>query len=76
MPNVLVRDVPEDVHAELVRRADAAGMSLQQHLAGELARLARSPQLGEVLARIERRRGGAVGFTRAVDDLSEERSRS
>jgi antitoxin FitA len=74
MPNVLVRDVPEKVHATLQRRAERQGQSLQQYLAGELTRLAERPALGELLDRIERRRRGAVGFAEAVEDLSAERS--
>jgi antitoxin FitA len=74
MPNVLVRDVPDEVHASLQRRADAAGQSLQQYLAGELARLALTPTMDEVLARIARRRGGSVGFEAAVNELDDERS--
>jgi plasmid stability protein len=73
MPNVLVRDVPDEVHANLQRRADAAGQSLQQYLAAELARLASTPTMDEVLARISRRRGGRVGFDVAVSDLESER---
>ncbi len=75
MPNVLVRDLPEDVHAELLRRAEQRGQSLQQYLAAELKRLAEKPTLQDVLARIERRHGGEVGLQQAVDDLAEERSR-
>jgi len=75
MPNVLVRDVPDEVHAALQRRAEQRGQSLQQYLAGELKRLADKPSLQEVLERIEGRRGGRVGFRQAVDDLSEERAR-
>ena len=73
MPNVLVRDVPDEVHANLQRRADAAGQSLQQYLAAELARLASTPTMDEVLARVSRRRGGRVGFDAAVNDLDSER---
>jgi hypothetical protein len=74
MLNVLVRNVPEDVHAALQLRAERQGQSLQQYLAGELTRLAERPTLDEVLDRIERRSGGTVGFGRAVEDLSGERS--
>jgi hypothetical protein len=74
MLNVLVRNVPEDVHAALQLRAERQGQSLQQYLAGELTRLAERPTLNEVLDRIERRSGGTVGFGRAVEDLSGERS--
>jgi antitoxin FitA len=73
MPNVLVRDLPDDVHADLQQRAAAAGQSLQQYLTSELTRLARTPSMAEALARIDRRRGGRVGLTEAVEDLDAER---
>jgi plasmid stability protein len=75
MPNVLVRDVPEDVHTALQRRAEQRGQSLQQYLAGELRRLAERPSVDEVLDRIERHSGGRVGLQQASDDLAEERQR-
>jgi plasmid stability protein len=73
MPNVLVRDLPEDVHAELQRRAEARGQSLQQYLASELTRITAKPPREEVLARIAGRRGGRVGLQQAVEDLAVER---
>jgi plasmid stability protein len=73
--NVLVRDLPDDVHAALQRRAERRGQSLQQYLAGELRRLAEQPTVDEVLEQIERRRGGAVGLAQAAEDLREERAR-
>ena len=73
MPNVLVRDLPDDVHASLQRRAESAGQSLQQYLATELTRLASMPTMDDVLARIARRSGGRVGLERAVADLDGER---
>jgi hypothetical protein len=73
MPNVLVRDLPENVHTNLQRRAEAEGKSLQQYLAGELTRLANTPTLHDVLDRIGRRRSGRVGFATAVHDLDDER---
>jgi plasmid stability protein len=75
MPNLLVRDVPDDVHAALQRRAERRGQSLQQYLAGELRRLAERPGVDEVLDRIGRRRGGRVGLRQAADDLAAERER-
>ncbi|HET9899147.1 MAG TPA: hypothetical protein VFQ44_29840 [Streptosporangiaceae bacterium] len=74
MPNVLVRDVSEEVHAALARRAELRGQSLQQYLAAELRRLAERPSMQEVLDRIGRHRGGRVGLGRAAQDLAEERS--
>jgi len=75
MPNVLIRDLSDDVHASLQRRAETAGQSLQQYLAKELTRLASTPTMNEVLARISRHKGGGVGFDRAVSDLDVERSK-
>ena len=69
MQNVLIRDLPDDVHASLQRRAAASGQSMQQYLAAELTRLALMPSMQEVLARIGRRGGGKVGLSTAVDDL-------
>lgn len=73
MPNVLVRDLPEEVHAQLQRRAENQGKSLQQYLIAELKRLAERPTVDEVLDRIERRSGGRVGLDQAVADLGEDR---
>ena len=74
--NVLVRDIPDDVHAALQRRAERRGQSLQQYLAGELRRLAERPSVEDVLDEVDRRRGGQVGFAQAVEDLAAERARS
>lgn len=75
MPNLLVRDLPADVHAELQRRAQRHGQSLQQYLTNELRRLVARPELDDVLDRIERRRGGRVGLAQAADDLAADRAR-
>ena len=74
MPNVLVRDIPDDVHAALQHRAESRGQSLQQYLAAELRRIAERPSVEEVLDRIGRRRGGRVGLTQAAEDISHERA--
>ncbi len=74
MPNVLVREIPDDVHAALQRRAQQRGQSLQQYLAAELKRLAEKPSLEDVLDRIKTHSGGAVGLAQAVEDLAAERS--
>jgi hypothetical protein len=74
MTNVLVRDLTEETHRELLRRAKERGQSLQQYLAAELTRLAVSPTLDDVLRRIGTRSGGRVGLDQAAADLAEERS--
>lgn len=75
MPNLLIRDLPDDVHASLQRRAAAAGQSLQQYLTAELVRIGSNPTLDDVLDRISQRQGGHIGFEAAVDDLNAERGR-
>lgn len=75
MPNVQVRDVPEDVHATLVRRAALAGQSLQQYLAAQLCQLVSTPTVDEVLDRIEQRSGGRMTGEEAVAALEAERDR-
>jgi plasmid stability protein len=51
-----VRHVPDDVHAELSRRAAAAGVSLSEYVLRELERVAARPPIEEVLARSASRR--------------------
>lgn len=74
VPNVLVRDLPEDVHRALAHRAEHRGQSLQQYLSSELTRLAERPTADELFERIAKRRGGKVGLGQAVADLDAERS--
>jgi plasmid stability protein len=59
-----IRDLPDNGHAELQRRAAARGQSLQQYLAAELTRLACTPPLDEMrteLAAARRWRRSAAG---------------
>lgn len=66
MPSIQVKDVPEEVHATLRRRAGAAGQSLQEYLLARLSDEARKPTLEEVLERVEHRTGGRVTLNEAV----------
>ncbi|CAM4013777.1 hypothetical protein JAAN108728_07255 [Janibacter anophelis] len=75
MKNVLVRDLPDDIHAALQRKAEQRHQSLQQYLTVELRRLAERRQLDDVLADLEQRHGGRVGLTDAVAGLASERER-
>ncbi len=74
MPSVQVKDVPEDVHAVLRRRAAAAGQSLQEYLLARLREDALTPTVGEVLERIEHRSGGNVGLKAAVRAVRADRA--
>lgn len=76
VPNILVRDLPDDVHRTLQDRAEHRGQSLQQYLSAELTRLAERLTPDELFARVARRRGGKVGLEQAVADLDAERSAS
>lgn len=75
MPNVQIRDVPDGVHNELVRRAELAGQSLQQYLAAQLAAIAATPTLDDVLGRIEARQKGRLSKADAVAAVGGERAR-
>ena len=75
VPNVQVRDVPNEVHEALLRRAEQAGQSLQQFLAAQLALIAATPTLDEMLDRLERRPKGQLSAEEAVAALDEERAR-
>lgn len=68
-----VRDVPDDVHAELRRRAAAAGMSLSEFALQELARLARRPTLADLLDRAAARAGNSMTFAEAREAVTASR---
>jgi len=74
MPNILVRDLPDDVHAALQRKAARQHQSLQQYLTAELRKLATRRQITDLLDDIETRHGGRVGFGQAASDLTDERA--
>ena len=60
--NVQIRNVDDETYELLRDRAAAAGLSLTQFLRRELARLASTPTMAEIIARADRRRaqGGGV----------------
>lgn len=73
MPSIQVKDVPEDVHATLRRRAALAGQSLQEYLLARLVEDAHTPTVDEVLERAGGRAGGRAGFTAAAKAVRAER---
>jgi len=66
MPSIQVKDVPDEVHATLRRRAAAAGMSLQEYLLDRLEADASTPTLDEVLDRAGGRAGGTAPIAAAA----------
>lgn len=75
MPNVLIRNIPDDVHAKLQERARRHGQSLQQYLDQELRHLATRPSVDELNERISGRQGGRVGLEQAAKDIADARAR-
>ena len=73
MPSIQIKDVPDDVHATLRRRAASAGQSLQEYLRQRLSEDARTPMLDEVLDRAGGRAGGQAGFNAAVEAVRADR---
>ncbi len=55
MPNVLIRELPEEVHERLKQKASAEGMSLQSFLVRLLEAEAERPIRGEWAGMVERR---------------------
>ncbi len=62
-----VRNVPDDLHAELRRRAAAAGMSLSDYVLRELQRAAERSPMAEVFAR-----SAALRIPLPMDEVVEE----
>lgn len=75
MPSVQIKDVPEQTHAVLRRRAAAAHQSLQEYLRVRLIEEASRPTLDEVLDRAGGRSGGSVPLTDAVKTIRSDRAR-
>lgn len=73
MPSIQIKNVPDEVHAVLRRRAAGAGQSLQEYLLAELTRATRTPTVAEVVERIGHRSGGRLSFRQAEKDVREDR---
>ena len=75
MPSVQIKDVPDEIHAVLRRRAAEAGQSLQEYLRMRLIDQAQRPTVSEVIDRAGGRAGGSVSFATAASLLAGERAR-
>jgi plasmid stability protein len=76
MATIQVKNVPDEVHAELRRRSAAAGQSLQEYLLARLTEQTSRPRLEDVLRRAGARAGGSVSFASAVEVLRSSRASS
>jgi antitoxin FitA len=74
MPSVQIKDVPEETHAVLRRRAAAAHQSLQEYLRSKLIDDAARPTVDEVLDRASGRSGGSVPLKTAARAVRDDRA--
>lgn len=74
--DVLIRDLPDEVHAELVRRAAASDMSLRAYLRELLSDHVAVPSMGEWLQRVRdlgpAHAGGPTGPDLVADARAED----
>ena len=75
MPNIRIKDVPEETHAVLRQRASAADQSLQEYLRSKLIADASQPTIDELLERAGSRAGGRLPMPDAVRALRVDRAR-
>ncbi|MGI8759351.1 MAG: FitA-like ribbon-helix-helix domain-containing protein [Acidimicrobiales bacterium] len=73
MPSIQVKDVPDDVHATLRRRAAAVGQSLQEYLLARLVDDAHTLTVDELLDRAGGRAGGRAGLEAAAQAVRADR---
>lgn len=73
MPSIQVKEVPDEVHVTLRRRAAAAGMSLQEYLLARLTDEAGVPTLDEVLDQAGSRTGGRASLAAATEAIRADR---
>lgn len=73
MATIQAKNVPDDVHQVLRRRAAAEGKSLQEYVLAALTDLARHPTLNEILDRAEERAQGTMDRDFIVQSLHEDR---
>jgi plasmid stability protein len=75
MPNIQIKDVPDETPAVLRQRANAAHQSLQEYLRSKLIQEAAQPTLEEVLDRAGGRAGGSLPLAVAVSAVRFDRAR-
>lgn len=74
MPNIQIRNVPEELHRVLKAKAATEGSSLSDFVLAELAQLAKRPTPGEMRERLRRREPVHLNPT-AADVIREVRDR-
>lgn len=67
MKSVQIKNVPDEVHDEIRRRAAMAGRSLQEYLLRLLTEEAGCQSIDELFSRDRRHRGGRMPLVRATE---------
>jgi plasmid stability protein len=76
MPKMIqLRNVPDDLHRKLKVRAAEADMSLSDYLIREVGEIARRPRLGDLVARMRRRKPVTISESSAEAVRAERESR-
>jgi plasmid stability protein len=75
MPTIQVKNVPEEAHQVLRRRAAEANQSLQEYLRSRLIADASQPTLDEVLDRIGHRSDGQAPLSDTTSVVRDDRDR-
>lgn len=73
VPSIQVKNVPDDVHETMRRRARESGRSLQEYMLHRLCREARTPTVEELMARVADRSGGNFSLEEATALVRDER---
>lgn len=73
MKNIQIRNVPDEVLADLKRKAAGEGLSLQEYLLAHVRNLASRPTVQEVLRRAASRGGGHVTLEEAAELVRSDR---
>ena len=62
---IQIRNVPDEVHRTLTRRAALSGMSLSDYLIGEIRQIVDRPTIEEMMGTIEERMPEIIRITNA-----------
>jgi antitoxin FitA len=73
---IQIRGVPDDVHAELTRRAEAAGLSLSRFVLRELELTSRLGRNAEIFARLRELPATSITDEEIIEDIRAERDRA
>lgn len=73
---IQIRNVPDDVHAELSRLAEVAGLSLSKFALRELEQSSRVGRNAEIFARLRQLPPTGISDEQIVSDIRAERERA